>query len=174
MFAPVCPGVCTEVLGHLLGSHRASGWGGLIDLASTAPSSAPTRPPAGDALEGGMWAVSLLNRGEETAVLSLQEALDQVGADGATVSVLVNSPDEEPSAASQIAFSQSAEVAIEWANAFIQLGVSNADAFRGRAAAQDLAGALCTAGRRPGLADAAATLMRRTDDGLPVRDLGLQ
>ena len=93
------------------------------------------RPPAGDALEGGMWVVSLLSGGAETAVLSLQEALDQVGADGATVSVLVNSPDEEPSAASQIAFSQSAEVAIEWANAFVQLGVSNADAFRGRAAA---------------------------------------
>ena len=51
---------------------------------------------------------------------------------------------------SAVLLSQDSDVACELAEAFQQLGVSGADAFRGSVPTLDLAGALCAAARRPG------------------------
>ena len=135
--------------------HSVDGQDGVVSV------TAPTEASA-----DGSWAVRLLI-GSSDEVRTMQEALDAVGARSITVAALL--APEEPDGDGVVALSSDSQVSVELADAFSQLGVDEADSFRGTVPSLDLVGALCAAVGKPGVAVAADALLRRHEAGLSVR-----
>ena len=114
----------------------------------------------------GEWAV-LLSKGGDDEEITLALALQEVGAVAFDVQASLAPVLRDTTSA--VLLSQDADTACEIAEAFQLLGVTGADAFRGAVPTLDLAGALCAAARRPGIAGEAASLIQSVESGLSVR-----